>query len=77
MEALELIRRWIWVFFRVEWESVKMMQEKDTQHLSLMRSVGPGHGNGNGVGNGAADESIELFNFPEESETSQHPSSAS
>lgn len=23
LEALELIRRWVWVFFRVEWEAVK------------------------------------------------------
>ncbi|GJJ06474.1 hypothetical protein Clacol_000666 [Clathrus columnatus] len=23
LEALELIRRWIWVFFRIEWEAVK------------------------------------------------------
>ncbi len=24
MEALELMRRWMWVFVRVEWEAVKM-----------------------------------------------------
>lgn len=23
VEALELIRRWVWVFFRIEWEAVK------------------------------------------------------
>lgn len=23
LEALELIRRWLWVFFRIEWETVK------------------------------------------------------
>ena len=23
MEALELIRRWVWVFFRIEWEAVR------------------------------------------------------
>lgn len=24
MEGLELVRRWMWVFVRVEWEGVKM-----------------------------------------------------
>ena len=28
MEALELIRRWMWVFIRVEWEAVKMGDAK-------------------------------------------------
>ena len=28
MEALELIRRWMWVFIRVEWEAVKMGEAK-------------------------------------------------
>lgn len=61
MEALELIRRWLWVFFRVEWETVKKMQERDMAHLSLMKSLGPGqHANGH--------ENIELFRFPEEDE---------
>jgi len=23
LEALEIIRRWVWVFFRIEWETVK------------------------------------------------------
>jgi len=26
MEALELIRRWMWVFVRVEWEAVKQVE---------------------------------------------------
>lgn len=28
MEALELFRRWMWVFVRVEWEAVKMSEAK-------------------------------------------------
>ena len=28
MEALELVRRWMWVFVRVEWEAVKMGETK-------------------------------------------------
>jgi len=26
MEALELVRRWMWVFIRIEWETVKQME---------------------------------------------------
>jgi hypothetical protein len=26
MEALELVRRWMWVFVRVEWEAVKQAE---------------------------------------------------
>jgi hypothetical protein len=26
MEALEVTRRWVWVFFRVEWEAIKKEQ---------------------------------------------------
>lgn len=66
MEALELIRRWMWVFFRVEWEVVKKMQERDIAQLSLMKSVGPG------LANGAIHESIELFSFPEDNEMAEH-----
>ncbi|RXK34725.1 hypothetical protein M231_08023 [Tremella mesenterica] len=28
MEALELVRRWMWVFVRLEWEAVKMMESR-------------------------------------------------
>lgn len=28
MEALELMRRWMWVFVRVEWEAVKMHEAR-------------------------------------------------
>lgn len=28
MEALELVRRWMWVFVRVEWEAVKMSEAR-------------------------------------------------
>jgi hypothetical protein len=28
MEALELFRRWMWVFVRVEWEAVKMSEAR-------------------------------------------------
>lgn len=73
MEALELIRRWVWVFFRVEWEIVKKMQEREVAH-SLMKSVGPSHAHAlssmNGNGNGH--ENIELFRFPDESEMDLH-----
>lgn len=34
MEALELIRRWVWVFFRIEWEAVK-------KGVSMMDDDGP------------------------------------
>lgn len=29
MEALELVRRWMWVFVRVEWEAVKLSENKN------------------------------------------------
>lgn len=35
MEALELVRRWMWVFIRVEWEAVRMGE--------MTRFRGPGH----------------------------------
>ena len=60
MEALELIRRWMWVFFRVEWEVVKNMQEREVEQLSLMQSVRPRNGYP------GAHENIELFSFEEE-----------
>jgi hypothetical protein len=30
MEALEVTRRWVWVFFRVEWEAIKKEQVGDS-----------------------------------------------
>lgn len=35
MEALELLRRWVWVFFRVEWETLRIRAESlhDEQEL--------------------------------------------
>ncbi|WWC59509.1 uncharacterized protein I303_102065 [Kwoniella dejecticola CBS 10117] len=44
MEALELIRRWMWVFIRIEWENVKM---------SEMARFGnaPNTGRSNGISN--------------------------
>lgn len=41
MEALELLRRWMWVFVRVEWEAVKQAE---------VRSYAQEHGLGIGVG---------------------------
>jgi hypothetical protein len=35
MEALELVRRWMWVFIRVEWEAVRMDE--------MVRFRGPAH----------------------------------
>ncbi|WVF69765.1 hypothetical protein IAT40_004544 [Kwoniella sp. CBS 6097] len=42
MEALELVRRWMWVFIRVEWEAVKMGE--------IARFGGTGGGGGGGAG---------------------------
>lgn len=28
MEALELVRRWMWVFLRIEWEAVKKLEQQ-------------------------------------------------
>ncbi|WVW78401.1 hypothetical protein I302_100355 [Kwoniella bestiolae CBS 10118] len=47
MEALELIRRWMWVFIRIEWEAVKMGE------IARFGRSGTGV-NGNGSGNGGA-----------------------
>jgi len=30
MEALEILRRWVWVFFRVEWEVVKKARARES-----------------------------------------------
>ncbi|OCF45854.1 hypothetical protein I317_00342 [Kwoniella heveanensis CBS 569] len=51
MEALELLRRWMWVFIRVEWEAVKM-GEIARFGGSAAGGVGGG-GGGLGVGLGA------------------------
>lgn len=67
MEALELIRRWMWVFFRVEWEIVKKMQERELEQLSLMQSVRLRNSHPGGH------ENIELFSFQEESGVSPQP----
>ena len=32
MEALELLRRWMWVFVRVEWEAVKQAEVRSFSH---------------------------------------------
>ncbi|WWD00635.1 hypothetical protein V866_007570 [Kwoniella sp. B9012] len=45
MEALELIRRWMWVFIRIEWEAVKM-----GELARFGRSGGVGSGANGGVG---------------------------
>lgn len=58
MEALELVRRWMWVFIRIEWEAVK---KGEAQRLGRARGAvlwddggegkqGVGNGNGNGFG---------------------------
>jgi len=60
MEALELIRRWMWVFFRVEWEVVKKMHERELEQLSFMQSVRLGNGHS------GRRENIDLFDFQEE-----------
>jgi hypothetical protein len=39
MEALELLRRWMWVFVRVEWEAVKQAEVKsftETRGLGIV-----------------------------------------
>lgn len=42
IEALEVIRRWIWVFIRVEWEVLKLSREAATseEYEFLMREGG-------------------------------------
>ncbi len=45
MEGLELLRRWMWVFLRIEWEIVKKMEEE--------RRAKEGLGTGTGLGLGA------------------------
>ena len=33
LEVAEVVRRWMWVFVRVEWEVVKNMQTKEDRRL--------------------------------------------
>ena len=42
IEALEVLRRWIWVFIRVEWEILKLgrQAENDEEYEFLMREGG-------------------------------------
>jgi len=42
IEALEILRRWIWVFIRVEWEMLKLgrQAENDEEYEFLMREGG-------------------------------------
>lgn len=42
VEALEILRRWIWVFIRVEWEILKLGREaeNDDEYEFLMREGG-------------------------------------
>jgi hypothetical protein len=42
IEALEVLRRWIWVFIRVEWEVLKLGRERENseQYEFLMRDGG-------------------------------------
>lgn len=44
MEALELVRRWMWVFVRVEWEAVKMGSNKHGRNSSARDGLGIGLG---------------------------------
>lgn len=70
MEALELIRRWIWVFFRVEWELVKKMNTNDdaaSSRGSLMASVN-GNGASHGIHSSMTTDDIELFAFQDDSD---------
>lgn len=42
VEALEILRRWIWVFIRVEWEMLKLSREAENEeeYEFLMREGG-------------------------------------
>lgn len=40
MEALELLRRWMWVFLRVEWEVVKKMEGQQVQARRSPNAMG-------------------------------------
>lgn len=63
MEALELVRRWMWVFVRVEWEAVKQAEVREfteTRGLGVMNEVvfddGHDHDHGHGHGHGLGEE---------------------
>lgn len=51
LEVAELLRRWIWVFFRVEWEYVKKLNDRDWERwIAAPRNEEeciPGRYNGN------------------------------
>ena len=38
LEVAELLRRWLWVFFRVEWEYVQRLNDRDWDRLPPQRS---------------------------------------
>jgi hypothetical protein len=42
IEALEVLRRWIWVFIRVEWEVLRIGRERESgeEYEFLMREGG-------------------------------------
>lgn len=51
MEALELLRRWMWVFVRVEWEAVKQAELRSfAQDRDRQRGLGGGQVIWNGEG---------------------------
>jgi hypothetical protein len=53
MEALELLRRWMWVFVRVEWEAVKQSEVKS---FTETRGLGVGLGQSQVVWDGDGDK---------------------
>lgn len=53
MEALELGRRWMWVFVRVEWEVVKRIEAERERERERVRVLGLG-GEGGGAGGGGS-----------------------
>lgn len=58
LEVAELLRRWVWVFFRVEWECVRKMNDRDWERPPLPRAEGE---SGEGlVGYGDRGESLEM-----------------
>ncbi|RPD74255.1 EXS-domain-containing protein [Lentinus tigrinus ALCF2SS1-7] len=64
IELAEVVRRWMWVFLRVEWETIKEAQVHESASRSPPRSaVGMGMGAGAGAG-GIAMERRETFREP-------------
>ena len=49
MEALELFRRWMWVFVRVEWEAVKMSEAKGWRGKDRGTTLWEVQDKGNGI----------------------------